>query len=264
MINNLMTAQQAFNVSMNTYPLLYAAPSLDEAKIKYFDHVFNTIGNGINEIQTFVARHQLNPANRSFTNSFPVKYSDGSCLFMAYTEVRQVADVKFPVTSSILHELFTKEELESMPEVVASAPFQSKRNNHVFSPYPNFSKCYSMVWNMDVTLFHHSWVESAFWYYTQMKTFFNSETVHFYHSAPPIEENKLAQLIADYESNFRYCKVADMSDADYFKAISDAYELDYNGDTLDFIKRRWSIELSRINIFIDETLDMLDKKINKK
>ena len=43
--------------------------------------------------------------------------------------------------------------------------------------------------------------------------------------------------------------------------ISDAYGVEYTGDTKDFLIRRWEKEKQRINDFIDEIIDMLEEKL---
>ena len=41
--------------------------------------------------------------------------------------------------------------------------------------------------------------------------------------------------------------------------ISEAYELEFNGDVDDFLKRRWTKEKDRINSFIDKTIKKLEE-----
>jgi len=51
----LMTAEQYVNFKMNSHPTNYAVDNYQMARLRCFDFVFNTIGNGIIEMSDFVA-----------------------------------------------------------------------------------------------------------------------------------------------------------------------------------------------------------------
>lgn len=81
-----MTAEQAFNVSMNEYPSLYTSYSLERAKMKFYDHIFNIIGNGFGDMEEFKEEHTINKFNKHLIDSFPDKYISNTPLYMAYKE----------------------------------------------------------------------------------------------------------------------------------------------------------------------------------
>jgi len=264
MTSKIMTAEQAFNVSMNTYPSLYSAPTLEMAKDKFYDHIFNTIGNGYRDTEEFLHGHTINKSVIELMESFPEKYIGNTPLYTAYTAVDNSRGLEMPVHDSILEGLYTKEELETMPHVATSIQSNSREFDDdregiddKFSPYPNFKKTYSMVWNMDMNAIGKSWIEAGIVYYEHMRNFFNSEKYHWYSGAIPKDEVDLEIMVSDYEKMFKHYTKEDMTEAEYFKAISDAYEIEYTGDTEQFIRNRWDKELARIHAFIDETILML-------
>lgn len=263
----VMTAEQAFNVSMNEYPSLYTANSVKQAKMKYFDHIFNVIGNGYRDLEEFIEGHTINSENEKFIDGFPQKYIGKTPLFYAYTEVEERGGFKMGLSHSSLPGIYTKEELENMPNVIHTVRANGRRmldDSKGFVPYPNFNKQYSMVWKMDMEQLDASWKEAAVFYYKEVKKFFESDNVQFYSSAIPKNEVDKEIMIEDYENAFKRYRVEGMSDKDFHSKISKEYEMEYTGDTLDFINRRWEKELNRINQFIDETLEKLEQSLTKK
>lgn len=55
-----------------------------------------------------------------------------------------------------------------------------------------------------------------------------------------------------------------MTKEEFHAAVSKAYNLEYNGDTKEFIKAGWEKEKVRIKEFLDETLERIDNVIAKK
>lgn len=260
----IMTAEQGFNHSMNTYPSLYSAPTLEDAKLKYFDHIFNVLGNGYRDIEEFLDAHTIRADNKHLINSFPKKYIGDTPLFYAYTEVSERGGFKRGIDESLLPGLYTEEELKDLPQVVYEVQANGRlffEDEYVFSPYPNFKKRYSMVWEDDIAVLDISWLLAAQDYYQKMQKFFNSENVHHYSSACPPEGQKLNQMIQDMDKAFTRYKTEGMSEEDYRAAVSKAYECEYTGDTKLFIQTRWSKELGRIHTFLDDTLKRLDTLI---
>ncbi len=262
----LMTAEQAFNYAMNKHPSLYTEDNIADAKFKYFDHIFNTIGNGYGNFREFSAEHTINDENKNFIESFPEKYITSKPLYYAYTKVKKIGSFEMGESGSELPGLYTEEELKSKPEVLYKV--QSNRSIHKdreqqfgykesLLPYPNFSREYSMVWRMDMSKLDASWMDAAKEYYVRAKEFFNSEASQFYHGAAPKVESMMDELIASYEKNFIRYKKDGMTEIQFNEAISKAYELNYDGDTKAFIEKRWEVEQKRILKFIDKTLDKL-------
>lgn len=261
----IMTAHQAFNVSMNEYPSLYTDPVLEQAKLKYYDHIFNVIGNGYRDINEFIEGHTINKHNKGFIDSFPDKYISVQPLYQAYTETYENSPFPRGKSESCLMGLYTEEELKSMPQVKHTLQVnKSYRRRETFVPYPNFQKNYSIIWD-NVSVLDKSWFEEAHFFYSKCKEFFASKHVHLYHSAIPSEENTEAwdKLIATYETNFARLKTENMNEQQYHQAISTAYEFEYTGNTKEFIKDRWKIEHTRINEFFDETLERLQVLMNQ-
>lgn len=261
MTSKIMTANQAFNFAMNAHPSLYSSDTLYEAKIKYFDHIFNTIGNGYRDINEFIYGHTINKKNKHLIDSFPDKYIGKEPLYMVYTKSRKIADFDMPVYESALDGLYTELELNDLP--ISAVKVQSNMKfpkDSIFTPYPNFSKDYSMVWRMDMSKLDPSWTEAAVWYYENIKPFFYSEDVVHYHEAVPNDLKLKTNLISSYEKNFERYRKDGMTDSDFFQAISDAYEQEYTGDTEGFINIRWEKNLENIKNFIDETIDLLKKQ----
>lgn len=261
-----MTAEQSFNLSMNTYPTLYASKSLEEAKFKYFDHAFNVIGSGVNDEEGFIEHNTINKKNKAFLDSFPVKYIGPDELFECFTKMKQFKNYTMFDENSALPELLTKEEMAQRTDIVEFLPanniniskYLRTEEEYYRAPYPNFKKQYSLVWNCDLNILDKSWIEEAINFYTITKDFFSSNNVHHYHNAVPKNENKLKFLIEQYEQSFAREKKEGISEIEYFDKISKAYEVPFNGNTLQLIENRWNKELIRINGFIDETLESLN------
>lgn len=256
-MQRIMTAEQAFNYSMNMHPTLYSSESVELSKFKFFDHMFNTIGNGIRSLEEFIERHIINENNESFTKSYPEKYISSQPLFIVYKEHQMIGNHKSPKHGTEIIGLYTQAEVNEMPDSYSTIQINKKYkfvDEKDFSPYPNYKKEYSMVWQMDLSKLDKSWTEYAIWYYEKAKEFFHSDNVSDYHGAYPKTEKAISRIIADYDSAFERYKKDNMTEEEFYKAISDAYELEYDGNTQDFIQRRWNKEFSRILSFIDETL----------
>lgn len=256
-----MTAEQAFNVAMNMYPSLYGGDSLLSAKFKYYDHIFNTIGNGYRDMKEFKDSHTITSKNIHLTQSFPEKYITGEPLFYAYTEVKERHGYNIGKQSSSLPGLYTKEELNSMSQVKHAMQTNANYFDEIiiFNPYPNFDKDYSFVWE-DISKLDKSWPESALVFYQKCQEYFASDKVSNYHYACPkdIEIEKWKESIEIFEENFAKYKTEGITQSEYNQKISKAYEIEYNGDTKDFIKRRWEKEHARINEFLNETVERLE------
>lgn len=253
----LMTADEAFNVAMNTYPSLYTGATLELAQLKFFDQVFNTIGNGTSTIEEFAEHYALTPEKADLVHGFPEKYIGTTPLYYAYTEIVEEDGFHFPKYGTDLPGLYTEDEIKAMPHVLHSvlSNRDEVKGQSRFVPYPNFQKRYSLVWNVDMGSIDPSWSEAALSFYRFAKTFFESDDAHAYSDAAPKDPSR---RVADYEEAFARCRKPGMSEEDYRAAISEAYELEYTGDTEDFIRRRWAIEKARILDFLEETTGMLE------
>lgn len=251
---SLMTIDQAYTLAMNQHPSLYIASTPELSKIKFYDHVFNCIGNSISTLEDFEEHYTIAPHNENLIHTIPEKYTSGEQLYYAYT------DTNFPNFNNGINGLFTLAEIEQMPECKRYTPV-SKLNirHHVeFVPHPNFSEEYSFVYRFDLTKIGRSWTTAALEYYRYCKKFFTTPDAQYYSGAVPSDLTARQRSIDSYEKCFARYKQAGMTEAEYHKAISEAYELEYTGDILDFMARRWNIELDRINKFIDATITKLE------
>lgn len=265
----ILNAEQYFNLSMNQYPTLYCSSSLEYSKLKVFDQLFNVIGNGYHDIEDFINKNKLNSYSTELINSFPQKYVSNEPLYNVYTELdSQSSRFKVPNFDSMLNGIFTEEEVKQFPDSYLNIQI----NNHsilgeefddiTFVPYPNFNKQYSILWD-DISSLNKSWIEAGIFYYTKAQEFFNSENTHLYHDSIPAEDDVIAwnKLINEFETTFKnHFDNTDNTESMYEK-ISKDYELEYVGDTKDFIIRRWNKELSRIQNFISETLVRLNNNL---
>ena len=257
----LMTIDEAFCVAMNRWSSLYAATTLELAKLKFYDQVFNTIGSGSSTMEELCEKYALTPDNAALTRGFPDKYIGTAPLYYAYTETTSVGSCERPKYGTDLPGLYIQEEIDAMDHVattVLSNRSEALKGETKVVPYPNFQKRYSLVWNVDLNALDPSWVEAALTFYRFAKTFFDSEASEGYSSAVPKD---CTRLIRDYEEAFAKYRRPGMDEAGYHAAISKAYELPYTGDTEDFIRRRWAIEKARILAFLEETTGMLEATI---
>lgn len=253
---NLMTPEQTVNSSINAYPSLYAAGGLEQSKLRIYDHIFNVIGNGIRDTEEYI--EYMTIYENTNVSQPPEKYMNGERLYHGYIDV-EIFEAKgekiyFPKGKSI-DGVFSESEKVLHPEVKKWVGFNTVRN---FDPYPNFSKEYSTFWQIDTSILSQEWIGEIIWFYKKCQDFFNGPDAHTYHYAVPKNEKKLQSTINAFENAFnRYSKDCN-TEEEKNEAISNAYNLKYDGDTLDFITRKWETELNRILTFIDETITMLE------
>lgn len=269
MTPQIMTADEAFNVSMNQYPSLYTSINLELSRFKYFDHVFNTIGNGYRTLEEFIEGHSITLKNHALTFGFPEKYIGEHALYSVSTKTIDYGSYSMPDHHSELDGLYTEDEIKSMPEEFYILQINkhydfSEIPQDIHVPYPGFNKEYAMIWKMDMMQLDISWTLEAINFYEKCYEFFNSENAHLFHGAVSEDPQKVKRAIEDYEQFFKDYKKEGMTEQDYFDAISKAYELEYTGDTLDFMNRRWELRKSEIMEFISDSLNHLHEIKNKK
>ncbi len=266
----IMTATQAFNYAMNKYPSLYSTSNIEDSKYIYYDHIFNTIGNGYRSTEEFIEFHKVTEENQHLLNSFPEKYVSIEPLYYAYTKTKKFADFEMGDADSVLPGIYTEKEINEMDCVAkcfvqANAPIVEDEDfdyDERLVPYPNFSKTYSMVWKMDLSKLDDSWKKAALEFYEKAKEFFNGEFSHLYHNAAPKADWKLEETIELYNKGFERYKKEGMSEQDWHKVVSKEYGQEYKGNTKEFIIKGWEIEELRIKKFIDETIEKLNNELN--
>lgn len=263
--NRLMPIEEVFNVSINTYPTLYASNSLNEAKMKIYDQIFNTIGNGIRDSVELQDAYYPDSAPENISKYLPNKYVSEEKLYQGFTdidnEMSSILGKNAPDRSTLIDELLTFNEAEANPEIKVLREFKK----HEFKPYPNFKEEYSLFYQDGVNL-PEDWLVELKWFYLSCKKLFLSDSVYDYHYFYPrdSEEDKWNRLVDGYLKQFEKYKQSSEDDAEFHKKVSEAYELEFDGNIVDFIKRRGDKEISRVLRFIDKTVNLIDKQIADK
>lgn len=260
-----MPIEEVVNVSINTYPTLYASNSLNEAKMKVYDQIFNTIGNGIRDSVELQDAYCSNSTLKDISKHLPNKYISEEKLYQGFTgindEMSSILGENAPDYSTLIDELLTFNEAEDDPEIKVLREFKK----HEFTPYPNFKEEYSLFYQDSVKL-PEDWLVELKWFYLSCKEFFLSDSVYNYHYFYPRDskEDKWNRLIDGYSKQFEKYKQSSEDDAEFYKKVSEAYELEFDGNIVDFIKRRGDKEISRVLRFIDKTVNLIDKQIADK
>ena len=262
MNKTIMTVDQAYNVSMNKYPSLYTSSTIEQSQMKYYDHIFNVIGNGFRDMNEFLREHTINSKNQMYIDNFPDKYITNEPLYYVYKKVNKIGSLIVGDQNSVIKGIFTVEEIANMPEAkhyVQCNDGINKKEKSEFIPYPNFSKEYSLVWD-NISKLDPSWLKAAIVFYTKCQDYFNSDQVFTYHHAHPKNNNdkKWDYLISQFQNSFDKYKTEGITDKQYHAIISKEYECPFDGDIKKFIKIRWENELKNINKFIEETLERLN------
>lgn len=242
----IMTADQAFNVAMDEFPSLHTANTLELAKLKFYDQVFNVIGNGLNTANEFEREFTITDENKHLLNTFPEKYITHDSLYADNNQLQ----------GNYLRSLYTREEAEELQRMGYNIR-QCNSNYDVFVPYPNFRAEYSLVYTIDLKEYDSSWTIAAIYYYSAMQQWFKSDSVREYPNASHLRD--MQSSIRSYKQAFKRYE-GDTTTADERNAnITRAYGIHYTGDIEQFIHARWDEELNRINTFITETLSKLQQ-----
>lgn len=250
-MKRILTPDEFIIRSVNNFPSLFAALSYEEVKFRILDHVLNTIGNGLYTKDFMgkpVTKKEIADAQKWFQCSEAA---------YGYTKTYQLGDdpeFRMPEGDPIVVPI---NEMENYPDIVHWVEFNCSYKS---SPYPNFSKQYSTVWDERRIKFVDlgvEWMQAADWFYRKCQDYFlDNERVLEYHTAfPKSTEWETKNTIED-------CKEIITNTTRYpdNAAITEAYECEFIGDThndedvANFILRRWNTEHKRILDFIQETL----------
>ena len=241
----MLSPEQYVYNQVASYPSLYHANSYDAAAKRVFDQLFNVIGNGVD---------LPDELDRPIVDQVEVaKFLRGEKVYWGYTEVEELANgVMIPKRSSIGKSLICVESEKALhPEVLLWIDCK----DYPWTPYPNFEKKYSTVYEPEFKDLGKEWIEAAIWFYEECVEFFNN-TPEWYAYAYPRKsqretDNQLYNMrvrLQSYKSN---------------EEISEAYECEFDGDIDKFLRLRWEKELSRIDRFISETLSYLRELHNE-
>ena len=156
-------------------------------------------------------------------------------------------------TMGDLLDSFAKENVRLIPE---KYHFPDE-NITLKTPYPNFEKQYSVLWEIDVTLLPKSWVMAAISYYTDCALFFK-EGAKGYHNAYPYKDAKTFEQVTTSIMNQ---KDKFKTEEEWFKYIEQQYSrrtgVSFTGDIDAFCKARWEQERQNSIAFCEETIHML-------
>lgn len=246
----IMTVDQAFNAAMNEYPSLITAQSLELTKLKFYDYVFNTIGNGLCSVDDFKRKFKITRKNKHLIGEFPEKYCTPVPLYHA------IGGSNLPRLNHFT--LYTHEEAQELIRAGYSV-YQFNKKSIGVVPYPNFEKAYSLVYKVDLKEYDPSWTIAAIQYYSAMEQWFKSNSACDYlPHATHLKDMQAA--IRSYEEAFKYYGNAATTVEERNANISSAYGIPFDGNIEQFIRTRWDSELGRIKEFITETLVMLQRQ----
>lgn len=229
------------------YPSLYSDASLDGAKLRVFDQLFNVIGNGIRDIGELRADLKYHKFNRD--RAF--RAISGEEVYYGYYDFEMIGDYKFPRGDSVTA---LESEKANHPDVKVwnEAGNTSKRCaklgiDYSWNPYPNFSKQYSILWAPDFRkVAGDEWVAAAIWYYEQCREWFKTNS-HKYHGAYPCGDKNKDDRYLDEMLEWREKYESD-------EAFSEAYGYEYTGDMDDFMRRRSAGTIQKCLDYIEETI----------
>lgn len=263
----LMSPEQNLSKSIILHTILYGYKNKEDARFAICDHIFNVIGNGLNNIDYFIQEFDIdNYPDRIVNYDLTQFFNSPENLVCTYAELDpqyESMGMKVGLRESFI-DIMTEEEAQECADVAAYSNTKSESSP---APYPNFSKQYSLIYNNEILeLLDVEWLNEAKWFYQKCKEFFQSDRVYEFHGYFPREEdtNEWEKLISRYEKRFENMKDTNDTTESFHKKISDAYELPYNGDTKQFIKERGYNEVNKALAFIDETIEKIDSEIHKR
>lgn len=192
------------------------------------DHLFNTIGNGI-------------PIESLMEEYIPTEQEVEKAMKWATTK------------EAYLH----KEEGEI--HYTASLPGEPLKSDNfkikplVFTPYPNFQKTYSMVYDQDFkTLVEHDpeWFKEAIFFYEEIKKWFETNEAKYVHY---FKGNQID--IANYRNRLKPMTPANIKTAHgiMLEGLDDE-------SIRNFGRKLWLKQRAKIDNFIDETIEMLKEE----
>ena len=235
----MLSPEQYVQNRVAAYPALYHADSYESAAKKVFDQLFNVIGNDVD---------LPDELDRPIVDQVEVaKFLRGEKVYWGYTEVEELANgVMIPKRSSNGKSLICVESEKALhPEVLLWIDCK----DYPWTPYPNFEKKYSTVYEPEFKDLGKEWIEAAIWFYEQCVEFFQTTPEQYMYAYPCKSQRetdnqlyKMRVRLQSYKTN---------------EEISEAYECEFDGDIDKFLRLRWEKDLSRIDRFISKTLSYL-------
>lgn len=235
----MLSPEQYVYNQVASYPSLYHANSYDAAAKRVFDQLFNVIGNGVD---------LPDELDRPIVDQVEVaKFLRGEKVYWGYTEVEELANgVMIPKRSSNGKSLICVESEKALhPEVLLWIDCK----DYPWTPYPNFEKKYSTVYEPEFKDLGKEWIEAAIWFYEECVEFFNNTPEWYVYAYPCKSQRETDNRVYDMKVRLQSYKSNE--------EISEAYGCEFDGDIDKFLRLRWEKDLSRIERFISETLSYL-------
>ena len=241
----MLSPEQYVYNQVATYPALYHANSYEDAAKRVFDQFFNVIGNGVDLPEEL---------DRPIVDQVEVaKFLRGEKVYWGYTEVEELANgVMIPKRSSNGKSLICVESEKALhPEVLLWIDCK----DYPWTPYPNFEKKYSTVYEPEFKDLGKEWIEAAIWFYEECVEFFNNTPEWYVYAYPCKFQRETDNRVYDMKVRLQSYKSNE--------EISEAYGCEFDGDIDKFLRLRWEKDLSRIDRFISETLSYLRELHNE-
>ena len=235
----MLSPEQYVYNQVASYPSLYHADSYESAAKKVFNQFFNVIGNGV---------HLPEELDRPITDLVEAeKFLRGENIYYGYTEVEDLGrGVIIPKRSSDDNYLVCVESEKALhPEVLLWIDCKE----YPWTPYPNFEKKYSTVYEPEFKDLGKEWIEAAIWFYEECVKFFNNTPELYVYAYPRKSQRETDNRLYDMRVRLQSYKSNE--------EISEAYECEFDGDIDKFLRLRWEKKLSRIDRFISETLSYI-------
>lgn len=234
MTKKIMTAEEYIRKSVLQYPSLYAGGGWRNVKLKVLDHVFNTIGNGV-ELEHFA----MDPVEDVRID----KLIDASELAYAYPFMRTCGGI---IRGDGDFEVIMLDEIQEY-KYKGFVYFMEFNVIPKYSPYPNFRPQYTSIYpgnNLAELLTDESWRVAARMFYSACEQFFqDDERVREYNHAFP-SNNPYAdrQQALWHLGKFMTLGSVDAVN-DYYKGdVKFEGSVDSQEDIYNFFCRRWEAE----------------------
>ena len=235
----MLSPEQYVYNQVASYPALYHANSYEAAAKRVFDQFFNVIGSGV------YLPEELDLPVTDLAKA--EKFLRGEKVYWGYTEVEERANgVIIPKRSSNGKSLICVESEKTLhPEVLLWIDCK----DYPWTPYPNFEKKYSTVYEPEFKDLGKEWIEAAIWFYEECVEFFNNTPEWYVYAYPCKFQRETDNRVYDMKVRLQSYKTNE--------EISEAYGCEFDGDIDKFLRLRWEKDLSRIDRFISKTLSYL-------
>lgn len=245
----MMTPRQYVLMQVLEYPSLYNSKSYELSAFKVFDQTFNVIGNGLSKKNFKKILKQPVPEN---LEEEVLKYISGKQLYYGCKNpIILPSGIMMPGLE--LNKIVAVEEDQYLYPDVKLWYKCSSRSDGKYIPYPNFSKEYSFVYNINFKYLSPDWLEAAEWFYNKCMDYFNTDCSDYHYAFPNVSK---------YEHDNMIKCIIEMMNAYPPEAQFKCFELPYYNDPEEFLTRKWQRDLERIKESITEILSYLHEQKN--